>query len=117
MNNDTSNTQETPQLGFGQTILLGWKVALSEVHWHILRGLRSWEIRQIEDRLGREYQTLGRLVSAQNTNQEQDDQTSEIELCQQQINFLEKEVTFLKQELQNLRESIVEQRCHKWSLS
>lgn len=116
MANTTTNAQETSEFGFVQTILLGWKVLLSELHWQILRGLRSWEIRQIEQRLQREYQTLGRLLSNRKQDQESEDSDSEVELCQKQIDFLTKEIDFLKQELNNLRVTIVDQRCQKWSL-
>ncbi len=116
MANASPNAQETPELGFGQTIVLGWKVLLSEIHWQILRGLRSWEIRQLEQRLQREYQSLGRLLSNRSKDQEIDDSNAEVETCQKQIDFLASEINFLKQELNNLRETIVEQRCQKWSL-
>ena len=117
MTETNTTTQGLPKMSFGQTVVLGWKVLLSEIHWHILRGLRLWEIRQIEQRLQKEYQTLGRLLSSQDKDKENEHGNEEVEFCQKQIDFLAKEIEFLKQELNNLRDSIIGQRCRKWSLT
>lgn len=94
-----------------EAIPLTMKLIASEIHWSVVRFLRSIEIRQLEKRLAKEYQQLGQISAGQKKKTD-----SDIELCQKQIDFLEKELLFLKQELTDLRNDMVVKRCRKWGL-
>ncbi|MFP4629265.1 MAG: hypothetical protein ACLFMQ_00940 [Desulfohalobiaceae bacterium] len=110
---DQIQAQDLPIL---RAISLGLRVMGSELHWSIIRRLRNWEIRQLHNRLQREYQELGRL----NRNQEQDQASQNLEqdmqLCRQQIDFLERELEYLQQELNRSRQEMLEQRRSKWAV-
>ncbi|MFP4392312.1 MAG: hypothetical protein ACLFOA_06190 [Desulfohalobiaceae bacterium] len=99
-----------------RSISLALRVIGSELHWSLIRGLRNWEIKQLQRRLRKEYQELGRLKRQKELGQAADDQEQAIELCNQQIDFLEKELQFLQQELQRVREDLVSQRRSKWGI-
>ncbi len=109
---------EGRQLSLFESLSLGFKVLFSEIHWHIIRGLRSWEIRQMRQRLNQEYKRLGELLSSregQPASREQDVE-AEIDLCRKQIDFLKGEVDYLESELDELRRSTIERRRQKWCL-
>mgnify|MGYP006287771203 CR=1 FL=1 len=102
-------------LNVRQTVVLGVKALGAEVYWNLLRLLREFEIKQLEKRLAGEYETLGRLHT---DNQHEDESAgeSEKELCRKQIDFLEKEIAYLRRELANLRESLLRERRERWGL-
>jgi len=111
--------QETPQAGgplnLRRTVLLGIKALGSEVYWHLLRLLREFEIKQMDKRLLKEYEKLGRLHAGQGETAAED-RESEEELCRKQIDFLEKEIAFLREELEKLRTSLIQERLERWNL-
>jgi hypothetical protein len=93
-----------------EAIPLTLKLIWSELRWSVVRFLRSVEIKQLEKRLAREYQKLGRLSASEAKDAEQ------AELCRKQIAFLDKELSFLHQELSDLRQDLIVKRCRKWGL-
>ncbi len=105
--------EENIELSFWETFTLGIRVLFSEMHWHLLRGLRVWEIKQLNKRLEKEYQKMGEL-----SRQEVEDSEiqSQKELCNNQIEFLEKEIDFLENELQRLRNDNIAKRRQKWGV-
>ena len=107
---------EGRQLSHFEALSLGLKVLFSEIHWHIIRGLRSWEIRQMQQRLNKEYKRLGELLSSQEgaSAAKGEDVQGEIDLCRKQIDFLKGEVDYLQSELDELRRSAIERRRRKW---
>ncbi len=111
--------QETPQSGgplnLRQTLLLGIKTLGSEVYWNLLRLLREVEIKQLDKRLLKEYETLGRLHAGQG-EPSAEDRESEEALCRKQIDFLEKEIAFLREELEKLRTTLIQERLERWNL-
>lgn len=111
--------QERPQSGgpvnLQQTVLLGVKALGSEVYWNLLRLLREFEIKQMDKRLLREYETLGRLHAGQG-EKAAEDRESEEALCRKQIDFLEKEIAFLREELEKLRTTLIQERLERWNL-
>lgn len=107
-------TNQNSDLSFVRCLSLGFKVVLEEIHWNIIRGLRAWEIKQLNQRLQREYQIMGKLTLGK--TEDSDQQESEIDLCKKQIEFLEQEIDFLKKDLNDLRENIILQRRQKWGI-
>jgi hypothetical protein len=109
---------EGRQLSHFEALSLGLKVLFSEIHWHIIRGLRSWEIRQMHHRLNKEYKRLGQLLSSREgaSGSEEEDVQGEIDLCRKQIDFLKGEVDYLQSELNELRRSSIEKRRRKWCI-
>ncbi|MFO8031718.1 MAG: hypothetical protein R6U22_04175 [Desulfohalobiaceae bacterium] len=112
-NQDQIQPQDLPIL---RSISLGLRVMGSELHWSIIRGLRGWEIKQMQNRLQQEYQELGKLNRQKEQGQADSDQEQKMELCKQQIDFLERELQFLQQELQRVRQDMLTQRCSKWEI-
>ncbi|MCF8040218.1 MAG: hypothetical protein K9K79_12970 [Desulfohalobiaceae bacterium] len=112
---EQNNTQKDVRLNVWQTFVLGIKVLGGELSWNIVRLLRRFEIRQLEKRLAREYETLGRLQAGK-MEKDEEAQEAEKELCHKQIAFLEKEIAFLEEELLGLRDSIVKHRREKWAI-
>jgi len=105
------NVNENVELSFLEAFTLGIKVIFSEIHWHLLRGLRLWEIKQLKRRLENEYQKMGQLSRKESETQEFESQK---ELCNNQIEFLEKEIEFLEKELEKLHNDIISKRRQKW---
>ncbi|MCF8104985.1 MAG: hypothetical protein K9K64_05845 [Desulfohalobiaceae bacterium] len=112
---EQSKANGDARLNVWQTFVLGVKVLGGELYWNVLKLLRRFEIRELEKRLAREYETLGRLQAGKIEGDEGVLQ-EEKELCLKQVAFLEKEIAFLKDELLGLRDSIVEHRREKWNI-
>ena len=115
MVHEQENQRNSGLLNFWQTLVLGVKALGAEVYWNLLRLLREFEITQMEKRLAREYETLGRL-HAGNKHEDETFEESEQELCRKQIDFLEKEIAYLRQELANFRTSLLKERRERWGL-
>jgi flagellar biosynthesis chaperone FliJ len=113
---DHNTTPQEPQISYWRAVPLGFKVLFSEIHWQILRGLRNWEIRQLQNKLSKEYERLGKLLEKETSVSDQGKTQSEIELCRKQIGFLSSEVEHLQSQLQNLRQEIIHKRQKKWDL-
>jgi hypothetical protein len=113
LNQDRIQAQDMP---IWRSISLTLRVMASELYWSLLRGLRNWEIKQLQKRLHREYQELGRLNRQKEQGQADSEQEQQMELCRQQIDFLERELQFLQQELQRVRQDLVTNRCSKWEI-
>jgi len=114
---DSTKNADQVRLSFVQVMLIGLRLIPNEVAWNVMRRLRLWEIKQMQRRLEREYQTYGRqALAAELTSEADEDRGQEMELTRKQIDFLEKEVSFLTQELQNLRQNMVAKRRHKWAV-
>jgi hypothetical protein len=111
-----SHTTTGQQLSIVQTLSLGFKVLISEIHWQILRGLRSWEIRQMRSRLAKEYERLGKLLETQAGGAADGDRQAELDLCRKQIDFLTREVDHLQTQLWKLRRDIIARRRTKWGV-
>ncbi len=113
---DNCTTPQEPQISFWRAVPLGFKVLFSESHWQILRGLRNWEIRQLQNKLSKEYERLGKLLEQEANDSDQGKMQSEIDLCRKQIGFLSREVEHLQSQLKNLRQEIIDKRQKKWDL-
>ncbi len=109
---NSRNLEQSEQISFFGAVSLGLKVLFSELYWQTLRGLRLWEIRQMQSRLSREYEKLGRLLE----DQDREEMDPDIDLCRKQIDFLSKEVEFLQSQLQKLRQDLISRRIQKWGL-
>lgn len=116
MYSGTGNEIQARDLPLWRSVSLGIKVIFSEVHWSIVKGLRSWEIKQLQKRLRKEYQDLGRLNRQKELGQEGPDTEQEVDLCREQIDFLEKELKFLQQELERVRTETLDYRRQKWEI-
>jgi len=115
MRDSQEETVQQPRISFFRAVPLGLKVLLSEIYWQLLKGLRTWEIRQMQSRLNREYEKLGRLLEEQ-TKGVREERDSEIELCRKQIDFLSREVHHLQEQLGNLRNDLLLRRKRAWGL-
>lgn len=102
-------------LNVWETFVLGIKVLGAELSQNLIDSLRGYEIKQLEKRLAKEYETLGRL-HAPNLDQDHETREKEQELCHKQIAFLEKEIAFLEEERVNLRDSNRKQHREKWAV-
>lgn len=89
----------------------GYKLLLSETKWIFLKTIRRWEIRQLQKRLGQEYQTLGQsFAEAQLQDTTFDPCSTENDLTLRQILFLRDEVAHLENELVASRAEYVTKR-------
>ncbi|MCF8030520.1 MAG: hypothetical protein K9K39_06460 [Desulfohalobiaceae bacterium] len=113
---DHNTTPQESQISFWRAVPLGFKVLFSEIHWQILRGLRNWEIRQLQNKLSKEYERLGKLLEQESKGSDKGKKQSEIDLCRRQIEFLSREVEHLQSQLHNLRQEIIDKRRKKWDL-
>lgn len=94
-----------------QPVVNGFKVLASETKWVFIKGVRRWEIRQMEKRLVEEYQNLGKsYATAQAKGGLFDPQTSDNDLTLKQIAFLREEITHLEQDLASTRAEYVKKR-------
>ena len=92
-------------------VVNGFKLLASETRWVFIRGLRRWEIRQMEKRLAEEYVNLGKSYAAcQIKGEAFDPKTSDNDLTLKQISFLQEEVAHLEQELDATRAEFVKGR-------
>ena len=92
-------------------VVNGFKLLASETRWVFIRGLRRWEIRQMEKRLAEEYMNLGKSYAACQANGEAfDPKTSDNDLTLKQISFLQEEVAHLEQDLAATRAEFVKGR-------
>ena len=92
-------------------VVNGFKLLASETRWVFIRGLRRWEIRQMEKRLAEEYVNLGKSYAASQAMGEAfDPKTSDNDLTLKQISFLQEEVAHLEQELAATRAEFVKGR-------
>lgn len=92
-------------------VVNGFKLLASETRWVFIRGLRRWEIRQMEKRLAEEYMNLGRSFAAcQAKGEAFDPKTSDNDLTLKQISFLQEEVAHLEQDLAATRAEFVKGR-------
>jgi ParB-like chromosome segregation protein Spo0J len=92
-------------------VVNGFKLLASETRWVFIRGLRRWEIRQMEKRLAEEYMNLGKSYAAcQAKGEAFDPKTSDNDLTLKQIGFLQEEVAHLEQELAATRAEFVKGR-------
>lgn len=107
---------EAPKLPLLKSLQLGIKVLVSELHWNIIKGLRTWEIKQMNSRLLREYQRLGQLVVQQDKNPEQEGLEKNLEEAKSQVEFLEGELAFLKNDLAKVREDMLKKRTENWGI-
>ena len=113
---DHNTTPQEPQISYWRAVPLGFKVLFSEIHWQILRGLRNWEIRQLQNKLSKEYERLGKLLEQEANFSDKGKTQSEIDLSRKQIGFLSREVEYLQSQLQNLRREVIAKRQKKWDL-
>ncbi len=111
MTEPTQSQTQTVDMTLDRTLILGVKVIFSELWWSVIRWLRSLEIRQMEKRLKREYETLGKLQQKAEKDALSRDEES---LCLKQIDFLSSELDHLRSDLQNLRQSMIDRRRQKW---
>lgn len=109
------DSRQNMQLSFIEAFPIGIKVLFGEIHWHILRGLRLLEIKQMKKRLENEYQKLGEL-SRENQNSQNQEIESQREICNKQIEFLEKEIDYLEKDLEKLRTDMISRRREKWNI-
>jgi len=116
MNEHGTELEDNSALSLPRTLSLGIRVVLSEIHWSILRGLRAWEIRQLNRRLQREYRSYGELTARKEKQGDPQGVDSEIELCRKQIEFLEKEIEHLRHDLHDLRRNKIQRRRRKWAV-
>lgn len=114
MTEPTQSQTQTVDMTLDRTLILGVKVIFSELWWSVIRWLRSLEIRQMEKRLKREYETLGKLQQKAEKDALSRDEESEESLCLKQIDFLSSELDHLRSDLQNLRQSMIDRRRQKW---
>jgi ParB-like chromosome segregation protein Spo0J len=92
-------------------VVNGFKLLASETRWVFIRGLRRWEIRQMEKRLAEEYVNLGKSYAAcQAKGEAFDPKASDNDLTLKQISFLQEEVAHLEQELAATRAEFVKGR-------
>ncbi|MCF8085525.1 MAG: hypothetical protein K9J48_01405 [Desulfohalobiaceae bacterium] len=111
-----SNVTSRRDISMARAVPLGFKVLFSEIHWEILRGLRNWEIADLQKRLAKEYERLGQLLEQEGSESAKSKQQSEIDLCRKQIAFLSREVEHLQTQLRNLRQDIIAKRRKKWDV-
>jgi len=116
MTESTQPHKETVDMTLDRTLILGIKVIFSELWWSIIRWLRSLEIRQMEKRLKREYETLGKLEQRSEQGKALPEDESDEALCLKQIDFLSSELEHLRQDLHKLRQSMIERRRRKWNI-
>jgi uncharacterized small protein (DUF1192 family) len=94
-----------------QPVVNGFKVLASETKWVFIKGVRRWEIRQMEKRLAEEYQNLGQSYAAALAKGGNfDPQASDNDLTLKQIAFLREEIAHLEQDLATTRAEYVKKR-------
>ena len=95
-------------------VVNGFKLLASEGKWVLIKGFRSWEIRQMEKRLAEEYQNLGKSYAESRTRDEAfDPKSSDNDLTLKQISFLREEIAHLEQELASTRAEYVKNRTEE----
>lgn len=94
-----------------QPVVNGFKVLASETKWVFIKGVRRWEIRQMEKRLTEEYQTLGKsYAESQAKGGLFDPRASDNDLTLKQITFLREEIAHLEHDLTATRAEYVAKR-------
>lgn len=116
MTEPTHSQTGTVDMTLDRILVLGFKVIFSELWWSVIRWLRSLEIRQMEKRLKKEYETLGRLEGRAEHESLSAGEESEMALCRKQIDFLSSELDHLRTDLRNLRQSVIDRRRQKWNI-
>jgi len=111
-----SNLTSRQDISVARAIPLGFMVLFSEIHWQILRGLRNWEIAELQKRMSKEYERLGKLLEQESGESAKKAAQPEIDLCRKQIDFLSREVEHLQTQLRNLRQDIIAKRRKKWDV-
>lgn len=92
-------------------VLNGFKVIASETKWVFVKGIRRWEIKQMEKRLAEEYQTLGKNCAATYAKGDDfDPKSSDNDLALKQIEFLREEIAHLEQDLAATRSEYIRNR-------
>ncbi len=82
-------------------LVLGLKLLLGELQWIGLKGLRAFELRQLNKRLKEECATLGEAVARQLSDQEPGPDTP-LPPCDERTRLALKQVRFLEDEIENL---------------
>lgn len=111
-----SNVNSRQDISVTRAVTLGFRVLFSEIHWEIQRGLRNWEIADLQNRMAKEYERLGKLLEQEGGESAKNTLQSEIDLCRKQIAFLSREVEHLQTQLRNLRQDIIARRRKKWNV-
>lgn len=111
-----SNLTSRQDISVARAVPLGFKVLFNEIHWEILRGLRNWEIADLQNRMAKEYERLGKLLEQPKSTSDDSSRETEIDLCRKQIAFLSREVEHLQAQLRDLRRDIIAKRRKKWNV-
>ena len=116
MHRDTAPAPSGDMGVFG-ALTLGLTVLGSELKWLAVKGVRSFELRQLRRRLDEEYALLGRLTAELAAAGESASQGHEdVRLALGQIDFLREEIARLEDERRLSRDAFVNERRRRLNL-